>query len=63
MDTLTCPDHGKVTPRLAWCRADGLHLGGRCPVCDLWLKWLPADTPSARGPGTHVEWVRVEALR
>ncbi len=55
--TLICPDHGPVEPRLAWCRSDGLHLGGRCRVCNLWLKWLPADTKGAPMA------VRIEALR
>ena len=56
--TLTCPDHRRVTPRLACClSADGrLHLGGRCPKCNLWLRWLPKDTPCLPS-------VTVEALR
>ena len=54
--TLTCPDHGRVTPRLAWCRSGGLHLGGRCPKCNLWLRWLPRDTEGAP------PMVRIEAL-
>ena len=56
--TLTCPDCGRVTPRLAWCRSDGLHLGGRCPKCNLWLKWLPKNTR-----GAPVLAARIEALR
>lgn len=64
--TLACPDHGRVTPRLAWCRSaplrydppEGrLHLGARCPHCNLWLRWLPKDTEGAPPA------VRIEALR
>ncbi len=44
--TLTCPEHGRVKPVIAWCRSDGrLHKGARCPFCGLWLRWLPPENP------------------
>ena len=53
--TLTCPDHGRVTPRLAWCRVEGeFHLGDRCPKCNLWLRWLPKKD----GLGARLEALR-----
>jgi len=45
-DSLTCPDHGRVEPRLVWCKSDDgrWHLAARCPECALVLRWLGTQT-------------------
>ena len=46
-----CPEHGQVDLALEWCAGDAgrVHLGARCPVCRLWLRWVASGTlPRAR---------------
>lgn len=47
-----CPDHGSVEAVLEWCASDdrNVHLGARCPVCRLWLRWLATRRGAPRLP-------------